>query len=83
MQPVNTVDCNVSELHLQLSERQKIRKWQAFQFILNLIKTDKIEMTFILAIKNQQESGILEQNKYDFEIPAISILLISQRAVKA
>ena len=53
------------------------------KFILNLIKTDKIEMTFTLVIKNQQESGIFEQNIYDFEMTAISFLLISQRAVKA
>ena len=49
------------------------------KFHKKITKLDEIH----LGKKNQQESWILKQNIYDFEMTAISLLLISQRAVKA
>ena len=48
-------------------------------FILNFIQMNKIGIKLI----QEQEIWILEQNGCDFEIAVISLILISQRAVKA
>ena len=53
------------------------------KFVLNFIQTELNWDDIHLCKKNQQESWTLEQNIYDFEMTAISLLLISQRAVKA
>ena len=53
------------------------------KFVLNFIQTELNWDDIHLCKENQQESWILEQNIYDFEMTAISLLLISQRAVKA
>ena len=53
------------------------------KFVLNFIQTELNWDDIHLCKENQQESWILEQNIYDFEMAAISFLLISERAVKA